>query len=324
MITDIWIYILLALISFLPIVVWGYIFSYVDDNPLNKRRFGVGIIGWILSVIPILYFDRLLWVFDFKYLNTFAFVSQIKDFVSSLEFGLSLSLFVLVIALFSFFVGGLVHKFRNISKIYFKNMIVFFLFIVILSVIMFWLHYVLWGIDIPMKESIYFQNIVFNSFKLVVFYYVVVAFVEEASKHFNFLQSSVLYIKNIQSGVLYAIFVALWFSFIENVLYLYTYYGQYGVGGDLLKIYFFRWAFSTIVHVLSSSVVAYYFSRALLQYREKDLSFPYIKLFCFGIFLSIFLHLIFDVAMSFWFTLIMFIYFIWGYLYVSSLFYREE
>ncbi|MDR1945046.1 MAG: hypothetical protein LBQ59_02995 [Candidatus Peribacteria bacterium] len=53
-----------------------------------------------------------------------------------------------------------------------------------------------------------------------------------------------------------------------------------------------------MVHILSSSVIAYYFSKALILYRDKDLSFSYLKIFCFGLVISILLHLIFDVFLS--------------------------
>ena len=127
----------------------------------------------------------------------------------------------------------------------------------------------------------------------------------------------------IKDWVLYAIFIALGFSLIENMLYLYNYYIIYWLNSELLKIYFFRSAFSVIVHVLSSSVVAYYFSKALLLYRNKDLSLPYLKIFSFWLFISILLHLLFDVTITLGFSMVMFLYFIWGYLYVSSIFYRE-
>jgi hypothetical protein len=42
---------------------------------------------------------------DFRYLNVFYFVHQIKDFFSSLEFSFSLSLFLLVVVLTSFLFG---------------------------------------------------------------------------------------------------------------------------------------------------------------------------------------------------------------------------
>jgi RsiW-degrading membrane proteinase PrsW (M82 family) len=94
------------------------------------------------------------------------------------------------------------------------------------------------------------------------------------------------------------------------MLYLYNYYQNYGMTGELLKIYFFRSTFSVIVHVLSSSIVAYYFSKGLLQYKQKELSFPYLKIFLFGLFVSIVLHMIFDVALTLGFSFIMFLYFI--------------
>ncbi len=317
------IYIVLALISFFPIVIWAYIFSYIDNNPLNKKRFFVWIIWGALSVIPILYMDKILELPSFQYFNIFYFISEVKWFFSSIEFGLSMILFLLVIVLFSFLLGGFLHKFKEILKVYFKNILVFIFFIAVLSFVVFLLNILFSKIDFTISESIMFWDIVFNSFKLIIFYYLLVAFIEEASKHFNFLQSSVLYIKTVKQWVLYAIFVALWFALIENMLYLYNYYKVYWMTWELLQIYFFRSAFSVILHILSSSVLAYYFSKALLLYRGKDLSLPYLKIFSFWLLISILLHLFFNVALALGFSIIMFIYFIWGYLYVSSIFYRE-
>ena len=323
MIENILIYISLAMISFFPIVIWAYIFSYIDDNPLNKKRFIVGVIWWSLSVIPILYLDKLLEIFNFQYINIFYYISQVKWLFSSFEFWVSLSLFLLIIVLFSFILWWFFHKFKGIFKIYFKNILVFLSFIFFLSLIVFIFTILFSNIDLPISEPVYFWNIIFNSLKLIIFYYLIVAFIEETSKHFNFLQSSVLQINTIKEGVLYAIFVALWFSLIENMLYLYNYYIVYWITWELLQIYFFRSLFSVIVHILSSAVVAYYFSKALLLYREKDLSLPYLKIFSFWLLISILLHLFFDVALTLWFSIVMFLYFIWGYLYVSSIFYRE-
>ena len=168
-----------------------------------------------------------------------------------------------------------------------------------------------------------FGDIAFNSLKLIIFYYLLVAFIEESSKHFNFLQSSIFHIDSIKTWVLYALFVALWFSLIENMLYLYNLYIQKGLWWELLKLFFFRSTFAVIVHVLCSSVVAYYFSKALILYREKDLSFPYLKIFSFGLVIGVLLHMFFNVAMDLGFSSVMFLYFIGWYLYVSSIFYKE-
>lgn len=320
---NIIIYIFLALISFFPIVIWAYSFSFIDDNPLNKKRFLLWILWWALAVVPILYMDKILSLFDFKYLNIFYFVSEIKWLFSSLEFWLSLSIFLFIIVILSFLLWGFIKNKWEILKIYIKNIVVFLFFILFLSIILYFLSLFFLKYDFSIANPISFWNIVFDTLKLIIFYYLIVAFIEETSKHFNFLQSSILYIKSVKDWVLYAIFIALWFSFVENILYLYNYYIAYWMWTELLKLYFFRSIFSVVVHVLSSSVIAYYFSKALLLYREKDLSFPYLKIFFVWLIISVLLHLFFNVFLVLGFTFVIFLYFIGWYLYVSSIFYKE-
>lgn len=326
MITTIFLWIPLILITFFPIVIWAYVFSYIDNSHINRYRFFMGIFWWALSVIPILYLPEITKNISFEFLNVFAFVSQISNFFSSVSFGISLALLLLFVVIFSFIFGSLFHKMRYILSIYGKNIWVFLGFILILV----WIVYLIellapsTGLNSRVENPVIFWDIIFSSLKLVIFYYVVVAFIEEASKHFNFLQSSVLQITTIKEGVLFAIFVALWFSFIENILYFYPLYLEGGISSDLLKIYFLRSVFSVIVHVVCSSVVAYYFSKAYITYTGKDVSLAYLKMFWFWIAMSVLLHLIYDVALTVGFSFVMFLYFIFGYLYVSSIFYRDS
>jgi len=323
MLSDIFIYIVLTLISFFPVVIWAYIFSIIDDNPINRKRFVVWLIWWALSVVPILYLDRILNIFNFQFLNIFYYISKIWWLVSSLEFWVSLSVFLLFVVIFSLIFWSLSNNIFSILKIYIKNLLVFLWFIWILSLLVYVSNFLLSFVDIPVWDWIMFWEIVFNTLKLIIFYYLLVAFIEEASKHFNFLHSSVLHINTVKQWVLYAIFVALGFSMIENILYLYSFYKEFWLTWWLVGMYFMRSLVSIVVHVLCSSVIAYYFSRALLMYRDKDLSFPYLKVFFYWLFISILLHLVFDVALTLWFTIVLFLYFIWGYLYVSSIFYRD-
>lgn len=315
--------IILWIIAFFPIVIWAYSFAYISDNPLNKKRFLFWIIGGILSVFPILYMDTIIDTFWFTYLNVFLFVSKIGWFFSGLEFSFSLSVFIFFMIVCSFLFWGFLLRKKWIIWVYIKNFFVFLVFILVLSSILVWGNFIFSAYDFHINAPQKFGNIIFDTFKLIIFYYLIVAFIEESSKHFNFLQSSALQITNIKSGVESAIFVALWFSFIENLLYLYNFFQNYSLNFDFIKLYFIRSIFAVIVHVLCSSVVGYYFSKALLLYREKDLSFPYLKIFSFGLLVSILLHLFFDVAVTLWFSSILFVYFIWGYLYVSSIFYRK-
>lgn len=316
-------FILLALISFFPILIWAYSFAYIDQNPLNKKRFLVGIFWWILSVFPILYMWNIINFLDSKYLNIFYFLSQIKGFISSLEFWFSLSLFIFLIVILSFVFWFLLLRKKDIFKIYLKNFLVFVFFIIILSIFIFLLNFILGFFDFQIQNSSSFWWIIFDTFRLIIFYYLIVSFIEEASKHFNFLQSSIFSLENVKSWVENAIFVALWFSFVENILYLYNFYEKFWLNFWLVKIYFFRSIFSVIVHVLCSSFVAFYFSKAYISYKEKWLIFPYFKIFFFGFFFAVLLHLIFDISIVFGINIALFLYFIWWYLYVSSIFYKE-
>ena len=282
-------FILLALISFFPILIWAYSFAYIDQNPLNKKRFLVGIFWWILSVFPILYMWNIINFLDSKYLNIFYFLSQIKGFISSLEFWFSLSLFIFLIVILSFAFWFLLLRKKVIFKIYLKNFLVFVFFIIILSIFIFLLNFILGFFDFQIQNSSSFWWIIFDTFRLIMFYYLIVCFLEEASKHFNFLQSSIFSLENVKSWVENAIFVALWFSFVENILYLYNFYEKFWLNFWLVKIYFFRSIFSVIVHVLCSSIVT----------KKNDLFFRILKyfslvfslLFCFIWFLIFLLFL---------------------------------
>jgi len=213
-------------------------------------------------------------------------------------------------------------KSKKMLRIYVKNIVIFSGFIIALAV--FVLLFSLIGVGTQtIQNSSQFGEIIFDTFKLILFYYILVAFIEEASKHFNFLQSSVLHIKTIESGVLYAIFVALGFAFIENVLYLYSQYQLTGLSMELSSIYFSRSIFSVMLHVLCSAVVGYFFSKAHVNYFKKSFNWSYLKLLNIGLFFGVLLHLIFDLSITFGLSFMIIIYFIGGYLYVSSIFYKE-
>lgn len=323
MIDNILLYFFLFIFTLFPILIWWYVFSYVDDNVVNRKRFLLWVFAWALSVFPILYLDDFINKFNLKYLNIFYYISNISDFFSVWSLAFSLSFFIIFILIISFLFWGFIHKFKNIFSIYFKHILVFLIFIVFLSLIVYFLWFIFDKFSLSVNSNEYFWDIVFNSFKLVFFYYLLVSFIEETSKHFNFMQSSVFDIKDVRTGVLYSIFVALGFSLIENILYFYSVYSSSWFSYDFLRIYFFRSVFSVIVHITCSSIIAYYFSKAYLEYKNNNLSIWYIKTFLFWLFISILLHLVFNLSLNFWYSLVMFLYFIWGYLYVSSIFYRD-
>ena len=320
--------ILITFISFIPIVFWGYIFSSMEEKSLNKKRFLVWIFAWALSVLPILYMDKIIEYIKILTIDFFAKATEISSFITSLEFSVSLAIFTTILVVISFWVSFIFIKKYEIIKDFFKNFLIFLFFILIIWSLFYILN-VLWNnfwilnSNIDNQNNIYFWNTIFNTFKLIIFYYVLVAFIEETSKHFNFLGISILNIKKIEDWVLYAIFIALWFSFIENILYFYNLYLLDGISFELTKTYFFRSIFSIMVHVFASSVIAYFFTKAYLQYKTEKKFFPYLKTFFIWFSIAILLHFIFDFALTLWFGFVIIIYFVVWYLYVSSIFYRE-
>ena len=314
--------ILITFISLIPIVIWWYIFSYIDNSSLSRKRFSVWLIWWAISVIPILFLDKILESPEFSFLNIFEKIINNNTITWLLSFSLSLILFLFIIAWIAFIAVSWTNRSKEILKIYIKNIIYFSGFIWLLSILVFifaksWI----WAWEI--KNSQNFWELIFDTFKLIIFYYLLVAFIEEASKHFNFLQSSVLNIKTVQNWVLYTIFVALWFALIENILYLYSNFQNNWLSMELASTYFHRSIFSVMVHVLCSSIVWYSFSKAYIESGFSKLNIRHLKTFFWWLSLWILLHLIFDVSLTLNFSFMIMIYFIWGYLYISSIFYKE-
>lgn len=312
----------ISIISLIPIVIWGYIFSYIDWVELSRKRFIVGLIWWIISVVPIITMWKYLENSNFNFLNIFEKVTQNNSISWFLNFNISLILFLFILVWFAFIAISWTDRNRKILKIYLKNIFIFSLFIVLIAVfILFFSLLWIWNSQVINWPS--FWELSFNTLKLVIFYYILIAFIEEASKHFNFLQSSVLQIKTVQSWVLYAIFVALGFALIENILYLYTEFSTNWFSNQLFSTYFYRSIFSLMVHVLSSALVWYAFSKAYLKYWYTYIWPKSLKIIFVWLFLWVFLHFLFDLSLTLGFSSIIMIYFIWGYLYISSIFYKE-
>lgn len=321
---QILIIILILISSFIPILLWGYSFSYLDDSELNKKRFVFWIISGVLSVLPILYMDKINEIIKINVLNISMHFSEISNISWIFLFFLSLLSFVLIFLLSSL-LFSLISKVKLFwYKIFIKNSLVIVLFTFFIALLFYLIDYIFLlipSINFAILDSTTFWNVSLNSFKLVILYYIIVWFLEEISKYFNF-SWKVLNDISIKRWVLYSIFIALWFSFIENILYLYNLYSIKGLSSDLFKIYFFRSIFSVILHVFCTSVLSYSFLKSLQFYKEWK-TFKYIKIFLFGLFSSIFLHFFFDLCLTLWFSFIIIIYLVVWYLYVTSIFYKN-
>jgi len=247
MISEIFTYIFLGIGIFIPIILWSYIFSFVDNSLLNKKRFLYGVLAWGISVIPILYMDNLLSYLQLKDLSVFKNIYILLDIHSYIYLLFSFIVIIFFMYIYSIFTTFLYRK--NTLKIFIQNfysygILIFFLlgFFFLLQVFF----QLFPSVNIFISKSIYFEWYIYNSLKLVIFYYIIIAFIEESSKYFHFLWIHTLNLNSIRVGILGTIFIALWFSFIENIIYIFSIYSGTGVSSELIKVWFFRSIFSTM------------------------------------------------------------------------------
>lgn len=322
---DIFTLIILFFITFIPIVLWGYLFSYFDDSELNRKRFLVWILAGSISVIPVLYLQDFIRGTNFLYLNIFSSVAEMKNFWDIFSVFLSLFSVLFFISIIPFLIFLWFSDISNKLKNFWKNYLIFTLYLVCTGL---WLYILgLFFDQFDMFDTSYnfglsFWDVLFNSFKLIVFYYIIIAILEELSKFFCFHYSQLFSVMSIRQSILYAIFVALWFAFFENILYFQKLYELHGFGKDLISVYFSRNIFSVVLHVLCSSILAYYFSSVYLKFKTK-INIEFIKILFVWFFFAVLLHWLFDIFLTFNIIFFIFIYLIWAYLYLTYIFYKD-
>lgn len=319
--TFIWIWI----VAFLPILLWGYFFWYIDDDYFNKKRFGLGILAGGLSVFPVLYLGNIIEEFWLQAGNIFFQVHALETLSGIFGVFISFLILLFVFSLVPFLFFYLTPISKEKLKIYLQRFFIFSLYFILISFGFYLLHLAFENIGFLQKStnvSLSFWEVVFNSFKLVVFYYLLIGILEELSKFLFFSYSKHFFITSVRQWVMYGIFIALGFAFIENILYFQSLFEKYGFGKELVSTFFLRNIFSVFLHILCSSIFAYYFSTLYLKYKN-NYNFEFIKVMFFGFLFALLFHALFDIFLTFQVTIFIFFYIVWGYFYLTYILYKE-
>ena len=188
MFLNIFLFILLFLISLIPIVWWGYLFTYFDDSEFNRNRFFVWILAWIISVFPILY----LWDFfqktNISFLNPFYYMHSFDGFLSIFPLLWAFFWILFILSIIPFLIFNIKYLKQN-YLVFLKNYWLFWWFLVLFWIFVYILNSFFWffsNLDFSFNSNVYFLDIAFNSLKLVIFYYLMVWILEELSKYFSF------------------------------------------------------------------------------------------------------------------------------------------
>lgn len=321
MLQNIFSYFLFTAVVCLPLLLFWYVFSYIDTGRFARRRFFTGIVAGVCSVLPILYFGKFFSVDTYAAVNIFSLLWDLQLWNNFVAFFLVLCGIIFFLFFVAFVVGKIFWNHLSFKSLFLQvaNVSVFLLFLSLFLLVFSALG--VWG-DVAIWEPIYIGTSIFSTLGLIIMYYILLALFEELSKYFQFFWTESFTIESVQSGVLYSIFIALGFSFFENILYVYQIFLESGLSSEFFTTFFLRTVFSSSVHIVCTAIIAYFFCRALLSYREERSMLKYSGVLFLWFTLSIFFHSLFNISLNFWFGAVIFIFFLGGYFWLSGVFFK--
>lgn len=306
MLTTVFSSVVLGAILFVPIILWAYVFTFLSCDSSSRRVLFAGLFAGGVSVLPILYLGTWMpYVWQTFSKNIFLYFWAVF---------IGLCAFVSLIACIWWGYNRFV-----------KNILLWRTYIYML-VSIFWviILFFLWEVILlrPLGTSFLQYSGVGVSLWATVVYYVIVACVEEFSKTLGvFGVSSQERMKQWCTPI---IMIALWFAFIENILYVYMALKAHGFSSEILQLWFSRSIFSVMLHVLCS-VVMYQSLIHMYNYMNQRTFFYAGWVSILGIiFTSLILHSLYDILLTLGITFIVFVYFVGWYMYVWRSIYHEK
>ncbi len=303
------------IIVFLPIVFWGYLFSYAQNSPLSATRFFIGILAGGLSVIPIVHSKEIFEYFStqsvFSYLQAPSLsVAFLESFL--LSYGLPILLFLMVISVIFF---------RQIfDRI---GLLVRSLLVIASFAIVFLALSLLLGSSGGINSSgvhIELLGATLASLSSITLAYLFVGALEESTKHLAVYASLDIAEVTPKYIALATVFTALGFAFLENVYYLINLALDDGIGsaafiGTLAS----RSVVSLLLHVFAALIFALGFGR----YVVARTSATYIRFF-FAFLIAIGVHALFDISLTYGKTGIIAVYAMVGYFFFTKVLFDER
>lgn len=238
--------------ALVPIVGWGYLFSYVGGDQLSAKRFLGGIVAGGLAAAIIFVLDQ---TFTGTLASFHPYIAPSyggsfpwRFFLGAVGSGIALLLLAALAA------AALARD--PLPGIIFATKITpaVILFTLALTLTRWGLSYAPdWQLAAPFSA----RGATYTSLTLAFAYYLTVAAIEEISK-LGHAAPAFPKSKNIRDAVLIALFVALGFAFLENTLYVHS---QWTTGGNAVSTWAFRSLFSTLLHVGATAVAAWWLAR---------------------------------------------------------------
>lgn len=290
-----------GVVLLLPVFFWMYIFAAFSHLGVSRKQFLLGAVAWSLATLPLLYSNMfIVWNLIEEIFFSLSFISE-SSFGTNVIW--SIGLFFLVFALCSFWVS-MVRSGKGQLNRYIVSLIGLLCILTIFTISMYLLSLIWpgyrWDTAIESGSFVFVWLIWISS------YYIVISLLEEWMKYLSNLgiidQSK---LSNFSSMLASAAVVALGFAFFENILYGYSYITLQWIDGQLLQVLFFRSIFTVALHVLCAMLLAGGFYMLLNLRGKYNKAYVLFALFAS---ISIVSHAFYDVALTFWYIWVVFIY----------------
>lgn len=305
---------IILMLAFLPAMIWYFIFN--KENPIKLSSSIFALLAWWLSTIPVLFYQKLWW-FEWNFIFFKLTPVNFQDNIISL-FGFSSFNSTNITANADYFSVAIIALFCAFLWVwlleeFFKHVVINprfnSLFIVLTLIVL-----------------VYYTFVTFSP-HVIIWLLIYLVFLRYMPKLIKF--------RSIDDTISIAILAAIWFSFIENVIYFW--YRWWSISSSLWIENFFEisfWSLAwflgfvlirvsvvTMIHILCSGVFGYHFWLAhfakpelieeIRQWRKhrfitflhKILKTPEDKIFMIeqlmiALFLSILLHWIYDLVVQ--------------------------
>lgn len=316
MLSSVFLFLIAVFILCLPLVFWLYVFTEFFHYWISRLQFLLWIVAWALPVMFLSTGGQDIWG-PFLY-RVFESVSIVEDFLK-IDVIVFFTLFFGCLLGSIFLIQSYIIKRKGIYKKYIRSYIYIFLALIITICSISLLQFFLWETTVV---SVRFQDIIFYTFGSIVWYYLIVALLEEWIKFISgygfYSTEDTIYLQR-----LFCIWacVALWFAWSENILYAWNYVSISEGSEGLISLIFFRSIFSVVLHIFASLLMLVAFHSVLFSsnsYRMK------IGIFIACIILSLFAHSMYDVALTFWYIGFIFVYLIATYFLLTYIAFKKE
>ena len=251
--SDIFAWAAFAAASLVPIVGWGYLFSYVGGESLSARRFAGGLVAGCLSAAVIFALDKIFSGEGLAAFHPYAAPETGEGFPWRFALGLG-GAGAAIMSLAALAAAAVVKDPLPGLALAAKAVPAVLLAALVLALARLGLENApAWPLASPFSA----RGVAYASLGLALAYYLAVAAVEEICK-LGHAAPSFPAAKDGRDVVLTALFVALGFALLENALYV---RGQWSAGHNPFGTWAFRSVFSTLLHAGAAAVAAWWLAR---------------------------------------------------------------